>query len=241
MSRLCRAIWWSWSAATTSRERRRRWTCSKRRWISAVRSPTTTGGFAAERSGLPEATVHGVSTFYDDLLVPRGRRHVRVCTGTACFAATGDAHVDELAGGLGLSLGERSRRRLALAGRDRLPRLLPRRARRSRRRRDRRRPGRDRPRPGGRGEPAPEPLVASLLDEPVLTRPGDWSGLRTALAETTPSSCSRRSRRRTFAAAAAPASPPASSGSSRATQRASRSSSWPTATRATRAPTSTSC
>src|SRR5215475_7327272 len=31
---------------------------------------------AAERSGLPEAAVHGVSTFYDDLLIPRGERHV---------------------------------------------------------------------------------------------------------------------------------------------------------------------
>ena len=49
---------------------------------------------AAEVSGLPEAAVYGVSTFYDDLLVPRGARHVRVCTGTACFAAAGDAHVD---------------------------------------------------------------------------------------------------------------------------------------------------
>jgi NADH:ubiquinone oxidoreductase subunit F (NADH-binding)/NADH:ubiquinone oxidoreductase subunit E len=63
---------------------------------------------AAERSGLPEAAVHGVSTFYDDLLQPRGRRHVRVCTGTACFAATADAHVDELRDALALKLGERS-------------------------------------------------------------------------------------------------------------------------------------
>ena len=39
---------------------------------------------AAERSGLPESAVYGVSTFYDDLLQPRGERHVRVCTGTAC-------------------------------------------------------------------------------------------------------------------------------------------------------------
>jgi NADH:ubiquinone oxidoreductase subunit E len=60
---------------------------------------------AAERSGLPEATVYGVSTFYDDLLVPRGRRHVRVCTGTACYAATQDAHVDAIREGLGLQLG----------------------------------------------------------------------------------------------------------------------------------------
>ena len=53
--------------------------------------------------------MHGVSTFYDDLLQPRGRRHVRVCTGTACFAATADAHVDALREGLGgLALGERS-------------------------------------------------------------------------------------------------------------------------------------
>ncbi len=56
---------------------------------------------AAAASGLPEATVHGVATFYDDLLAPRGRRHVRVCTGTACFAATGGAHERELAAGLG--------------------------------------------------------------------------------------------------------------------------------------------
>ena len=62
---------------------------------------------AAERSGLPEAAVHGVSTFYDDLLAPRGDRHVRVCTGTACFAATGDAHVDEVRDALDLGLGER--------------------------------------------------------------------------------------------------------------------------------------
>ena len=63
---------------------------------------------AAERSGLPEAAVYGVSTFYDDLLVPRGERHVRVCTGTACFAATGDAHVATVEEEFGLELGERA-------------------------------------------------------------------------------------------------------------------------------------
>ncbi|MGH2920354.1 MAG: NAD(P)H-dependent oxidoreductase subunit E [Solirubrobacteraceae bacterium] len=63
---------------------------------------------AAERSGMPEAAVYGVSTFYDDLLQPRGRRHVRVCTGTACFAATADAHIAQLSDGLGVALGERS-------------------------------------------------------------------------------------------------------------------------------------
>jgi NADH:ubiquinone oxidoreductase subunit F (NADH-binding)/NADH:ubiquinone oxidoreductase subunit E len=141
---------------------------------------------AAERSGLPEATVHGVSTFYEDLLQPRGRRHVRVCTGTACFAATGDAHVEQLKDGLGLGLGERAEdRSLSLgetvclgychaspavrdgdvidAGPDAIERVL-----------------------ADAAQPAPEPLVESLLDEPVLTRTGDWSGLRKALAESTP-------------------------------------------------------
>jgi NADH:ubiquinone oxidoreductase subunit F (NADH-binding) len=42
------------------------------------------------------------------VLQPRGARHIRVCTGTACFAATADAHVDALRDGLGCELGERA-------------------------------------------------------------------------------------------------------------------------------------
>jgi NADH:ubiquinone oxidoreductase subunit F (NADH-binding)/NADH:ubiquinone oxidoreductase subunit E len=138
---------------------------------------------AAERSGLPEAAVHGVSTFYDDLLVPRGKRHVRVCTGTACFAATGDAHVETVQEALGLSLGERAEdRSLSLAetvclgychagpavrdgdvidaGPGAIERLL-----------------------ADACQPAPEPVFTSLLAEPVLTRPGDWSGYTQALKQ----------------------------------------------------------
>ena len=63
---------------------------------------------AAETSGLPEAAVYGVSTFYDDLLHPRGRRHVSVCTGTACWAADFGAHVEEAGSRLGLEPGERT-------------------------------------------------------------------------------------------------------------------------------------
>ncbi len=141
---------------------------------------------AAERSGLPEATVYGVSTFYDDLLAPRGRRHVRVCTGTACYAATGDAHVDEIRDGLGLALGERSADgdvslaetvclgfcHLSPAVRDGdvidagpgvVERVL-----------------------AGTSVDAPEPAPASVLDEPVLTRRGTYAGLRSALANQTP-------------------------------------------------------
>ncbi len=141
---------------------------------------------AARRSGLPDAAVHGVSTFYDDLLHPRGARHIRVCTGTACYAATADAHVDELRERLGLELGQRSddgavslAQTVCLgychaspavrvndtidAGPDVVDRVL-----------------------GLAERPAPEPTVTSTLDDPVLTGPGDWSGLRHALESLTP-------------------------------------------------------
>jgi NADH:ubiquinone oxidoreductase subunit F (NADH-binding)/NADH:ubiquinone oxidoreductase subunit E len=141
---------------------------------------------AAEVSGLPEATVYGISSFYDDLLVPRGRRHVRVCTGTACFAATGGAHVEAVCEGLGLGLGERrADGSLSLAetvclgfchsspsirdgdlidaGADAVARVL-----------------------AGASTAAAEPEWETLLAEPVLTRPGDWSGLARALRELGP-------------------------------------------------------
>ncbi|MDX3099954.1 NAD(P)H-dependent oxidoreductase subunit E [Nonomuraea angiospora] len=41
----------------------------------------------ARRFGLPAAAGLGPATFYADLAVPHGRRHVRVCAATACFAA----------------------------------------------------------------------------------------------------------------------------------------------------------
>ncbi len=141
---------------------------------------------AAEASGLPEAAVYGVSTFYDDLLAPRGERHVRVCTGTACFAAAGDRPVEEARAGLGLELGERSAdgsvslaETVCLgfchsspavrvgdvvdAGPGALARAL-----------------------AGETRAAEEPEWHSLLEEPVLTVPGEWAGLRRAVAELGP-------------------------------------------------------
>src|SRR6201994_3076941 len=138
---------------------------------------------AAEVSGLPEAAVYGVSTFYDDLLQPRGARHVRVCTGTACWAATGGAHVDAVKEGLQLDLGGGAAGGgvslahtvclgfchsspavrdgdLIDAGPDAPARVI-----------------------SGACVEASEPAWVSLLEEPVLTRPGDWSGLRRALGE----------------------------------------------------------
>lgn len=141
---------------------------------------------AAEASGLPEAAVFGVASFYDDLLAPRGRRHVRVCSGTACFAATGGEHIAALEGGLGVATGERSAdcavslaETVCLgfchsapavrvgdvvdAGPDVVARVL-----------------------NGTEHGALEPDWQSLLAEPVLTRAGDWSGLQRVRAELSP-------------------------------------------------------
>ena len=51
---------------------------------------------------LPRAHVNAAASFYADLgFAPRGRRHVQVCAGTACFAASRGAHVAEVSGALG--------------------------------------------------------------------------------------------------------------------------------------------
>jgi NADH-quinone oxidoreductase subunit F len=51
----------------------------------------------ADELGLPRAHVHGAASFYSDLgFAPRADRHVRVCAGTACFAATGGAHIEKI-------------------------------------------------------------------------------------------------------------------------------------------------
>ena len=178
---------------------------------------------AAEVSGLPEAAVYGISTFYDDLVEPRGERHVAVCTGTACWASHPGDHVAELGERLGVELGERSEDGSLSYGAtvclgfchsspayrdgtmvDAGPGALERVA-------------------SGAAEQAPEPDGRTMLDEPVLLGTGTFAGLRRALSELSPRSCWRRSPRPTCAAAAAQASPPARSGRSPRTPRGTRS------------------
>jgi NADH:ubiquinone oxidoreductase subunit F (NADH-binding)/NADH:ubiquinone oxidoreductase subunit E len=138
---------------------------------------------AARRSGLPEAAVHGVSTFYDDLLQPRGARHVRVCTGTACFATSGDAHVDALRSGLGVGLGERAADgSVSLAETVCLGFCHSAPAVRDGDTIDAG-PGVVRRVLADACVAAAEPTWESTLTEPVLTQPGDWSGLRRVLDE----------------------------------------------------------
>lgn len=62
----------------------------------------------ATELNVPVAAVHGAATFYDDLArTRRGSRHVRVCEGTACFAADGGRHIKQVEQALGVSAGSR--------------------------------------------------------------------------------------------------------------------------------------
>jgi NADH:ubiquinone oxidoreductase subunit F (NADH-binding)/NADH:ubiquinone oxidoreductase subunit E len=64
---------------------------------------------AALAAGVPVASVHGAVSYYADLHQPRGRRHVRVCAGTACFVASGGGrHIAQVADELAVAVGERS-------------------------------------------------------------------------------------------------------------------------------------
>jgi formate dehydrogenase iron-sulfur subunit len=55
---------------------------------------------------VPVAAVHGAATFFEDLAPTlRGRRHVRVCEGTSCFAADRGRHINEVEQVLGVSTG----------------------------------------------------------------------------------------------------------------------------------------
>lgn len=59
----------------------------------------------AGAAGLPAAAGLGPATYFADLAAPRGERHVRVCTATACFAARGGRHLGEVEEALGVSAG----------------------------------------------------------------------------------------------------------------------------------------
>ncbi|MEO3741851.1 NAD(P)H-dependent oxidoreductase subunit E [Plantactinospora sp. B5E13] len=60
----------------------------------------------ADELGLPVAAVTATASFYADFAEGRrGRRHVRVCEGTSCFASTGGQHIRDLAQVLGVAPG----------------------------------------------------------------------------------------------------------------------------------------
>lgn len=55
---------------------------------------------------LPEAAAFGARTYYSDHRTPRGDRHVRVCSGTGCFVASGGRSVSQVESALGVRVGQ---------------------------------------------------------------------------------------------------------------------------------------
>ncbi|MFF4585674.1 NAD(P)H-dependent oxidoreductase subunit E [Streptomyces sp. NPDC001388] len=60
------------------------------------------------RAGLPGAAALGPASYYSDLAAPHGRRHVRVCAATACFAARAGRHLVDVEDELGVTPGTTS-------------------------------------------------------------------------------------------------------------------------------------
>ncbi|GLX98568.1 NAD(P)H-dependent oxidoreductase subunit E [Herbidospora sp. NBRC 101105] len=73
---------------------------------SAADSPDGPDSWAPEvarQVGLPAAAGLGPATFYADLAARHGRRHVRICTAAACFAARAGRHLAEVESTLGVA------------------------------------------------------------------------------------------------------------------------------------------
>ncbi|WP_306324711.1 NAD(P)H-dependent oxidoreductase subunit E [Streptomyces venezuelae] len=71
----------------------------------AAEGPEEWAPQVAAAAGLPGAAAFGPATYFADLAAPRGERHVRVCTATACYAARGGRHLEEVEGALGVTAG----------------------------------------------------------------------------------------------------------------------------------------
>ncbi|QKV90601.1 NAD(P)H-dependent oxidoreductase subunit E [Streptomyces sp. NA02950] len=67
--------------------------------------PGTWAPVAGTRVGLSAAAALGPASYFADLATPHGRRHVRVCSAAACFAARSGSHITEVEAGLGVAAG----------------------------------------------------------------------------------------------------------------------------------------
>lgn len=64
----------------------------------------------AQKMGLPIAQIYGVATFYRAFsLIPKGKNHICVCTGTACHVRQANVIVNRLETTLGIQAGETSK------------------------------------------------------------------------------------------------------------------------------------
>lgn len=75
---------------------------------ATVDSPEVWAPAVAAGSGMPAAAGLGPARYYADLAAPHGRRHVRICTATACFAAQAGRHVAAVERELGTIAGTAS-------------------------------------------------------------------------------------------------------------------------------------
>ncbi|ODA72701.1 NADH-quinone oxidoreductase subunit 2 [Streptomyces sp. AVP053U2] len=69
----------------------------------SVGGPETWAPAVAAVLGLPAAAALGPAAYYADLAAPHGRRHVRVCAATACFAAQAGRHLTQVEQELGVT------------------------------------------------------------------------------------------------------------------------------------------
>ena len=63
--------------------------------------------FISERTGVPIAELYGITTFYSQFAIePKGKHHIGVCLGTACYVKGSQKVIDKVAGELGVRIGE---------------------------------------------------------------------------------------------------------------------------------------
>lgn len=71
-------------------------------------SPEAWAPALAAQVGLPAAAALGPASYYADLATAHGRRHLRVCSATACFAAQNGRHLTDTERELGIMAGTAS-------------------------------------------------------------------------------------------------------------------------------------
>ncbi|MGI6250623.1 MAG: NADH-quinone oxidoreductase subunit NuoE [Anaerolineaceae bacterium] len=63
--------------------------------------------FISENIGVPIAELYGIATFYSQFAItPRGKHHIGVCLGTACYVRGAQKVMDKVIEELGVGVGE---------------------------------------------------------------------------------------------------------------------------------------
>ena len=62
--------------------------------------------FISENTGIPIAELYGISTFYSQFsIIPKGKHHVGVCLGTACYVKGAQKVIDKVMKELNIKIG----------------------------------------------------------------------------------------------------------------------------------------